>query len=320
MRAAFFSALPGWLLVVGIVVAAPAQDSPEDAEREMIQLRELSASVADPSQVLRDFDKTAADVELLAGYRANLDRLRKQFGGKLDIRQQPYSELRTHVDAHQRDVDRYGHSVRENVASLQLIDQDLEQILQWAKIAVDNQAPLWFQPDNDIYRTLNVARQRLKIVILLDGESAATRKQAERIQEVERQIEEIARSLSREILESNPVPPDEYQGPDREKLLQVLQQKWQAEGTGRTVLKSGIVASQWNRAVTWEWRDRAFHKYDTSRLQGWVLVEDDADVAVRHSLNFVIDHLAGDSLSASWVIDPKTSPPLSSRILRSKIN
>lgn len=300
------------------VCGALVQDSEDDAQRELAALNEVSRGLPDPALVTRDLDATTHNVGLLPGYRANIERIRQQFAARFARPQQPWSELESRLRWHENEVARFEQTVREHVASLAAVQQELETVRQTAKMAIENQAPVWFQPDSELYQRLATARKRLAMVRLLDGESDETKRAASEIDRVEQEVSTTAATIADQILENTPLPPDEYQGADREKLLEAIAARWKNDGNGQQVVRSGIVGPDWKRETAWVWENRAFHKTDTSRIQAWVLVAHGEKTLARHSLNFVVDHLAGDSMESSWVGDPKADPPLSSQVLRSR--
>ncbi len=317
-RATCLAAALGWLsLFVSIAIA---QDSEEDCQREYEALGEVSKGLPDPTRVNQDLAATIHNVGLLPGYRANIERIRKQFAARFAQPKQPWSELDWRLRSHESEVARFEQSVRDHVASPDHVQQDINYVRQFAQIAVDNQAPVWFQPDGGLYTRLSEARQRLAMLRLLDGESDALTRAAADVEKVKQEVDQIAIGFTAQILESNPMPPDGYQDSDRDQLLKTLAEKWAAEGNGREVLKAGIVGPEWTRETKWVWENSAFHKTDTSRLQAWVLVPHNDQTAARHSLNFVIDHLANDSVSTWWVSDPAQEPALVSQVLLSKIS
>lgn len=312
------AAVAGLVAVPGSI--SRAQDSEADAQRELEQIAEIGKSMPDPSLILRNLEVTARNAAQLPGYRANIERIRKQFAAKFALNEQPWSELDSRLRWHEGEVSRFEEMLRANIASLDVVQQEVDQARRTAQMAVDNQSPVWFLPDSELYQRLADARQKLAILVQLDGESDATRDMGASIDKLKTEIDQTALTLAQQILESTPPPPDGYQGPDRDQLLKTLAEKWAAEGNGKEVLKSGIAGPEWVREVKWVWENSAFHKTDTSRIQAWVLVPHNDQTAARHSLNFVIDHLASDSVSSWWVGDPSAEPPLSNQVLLSKIS
>ncbi len=188
-----------------------------------------------------------------------------------------------------------------------------------AKRGVENQAPAYFREGNDISNRMEAAKIRIEYLKALDPSGAGLSKARQAYEEATKEIEKLKAGLSTAILAQNELPPDNYRGGDREALVQLVEKKWKENGNGKKVLKIGIVTSDWKRTVAWEIQNRTLYKVDQSKIQAYVIAANDAQTAARHSINLVKDHLSSDSLSASFLNNPKDKVELSDQILLSKI-
>jgi len=161
--------------------------------------------------------------------------------------------------------------------------------------------------------------QRLEYLALIAPDSEALKDCQAKLLETKKQVVHLQTSLAEQIVKQNEVPPDAYQGKDREALIKLIADKWAKDGTKAKILKAGIIGTDWTRKVAWEVQNQTLSKIDRSRIQGYVLVENDKTTVVRHSINLTQDHLTNDVLTASFLNDPKQEVELSDRILKSKL-
>lgn len=147
----------------------------------------------------------------------------------------------------------------------------------------------------------------------------ALRHSAKAIADSAKEVSSLQASLSKEILAQNQPPEDGYRGADRDALLKLLNATWVKSGVTGKVIKVGIIGPDWKRGVSWQWQNDVLYKFDRSRIQGFLLVENDAKTVARHSVDFVKDHLDGDAISAGFLNDPKEKVGLTDLISKEKI-
>jgi septal ring factor EnvC (AmiA/AmiB activator) len=317
-------ALLGWMFVTttigacGFSATAFAQTRAEKAQAEWDRMKGMSETISAPEYVGRNVASDLKAIEQLPAYRKHLADVAKEYSAEIKDDNQPFRNLGIMIQYLRKNLDAFEQSAKQ-YASLESIKGDLDHVLKMANQAVENEAPAYFRPENDICRSTETAKQRIQYLEALDPKSEEFKSATQLLEETSQQVRTIQQSLSASILEQNELPPDDYRDADREKLLKLLSEKWKKEGTKSKVLRTGIVASSWTRGVSWEIQNRTLYKLDQSRIQGYVIVEHDDQVAVRHSINLVKDHLNKDNVTASFVSDPKEEPELVNQILLSKL-
>ncbi len=310
-----------WLSVCMTAIAPlvlAGQDRPKQAEEEWKKLDEMQKTISAPEYVGRNLDSDLAAVKNLSDYRKHLESVQKEFASEIKSDNQPYRNLGiairfvgSRLDDFERAAKVYG--------SLESVQADIEHARMMAKRGVENQAPAYFREGNDISNRMEAAKIRIEYLKALDPSGAGLSKARQAYEEATKEIEKLKAGLSTAILAQNELPPDNYRGGDREALVQLVEKKWKENGNGKKVLKIGIVTSDWKRTVAWEIQNRTLYKVDQSKIQAYVIAANDAQTAARHSINLVKDHLSSDSLSASFLNNPKDKVELSDQILLSKI-
>lgn len=306
------------LLCIWHLSPVQAESRTDKAQAEWQKLQELHKTLSAPEYVGRNPDADLDAVKNLPRIREHLDDLEKEFAPEIEDGNQPFRNLGTTITFVRSRLDEFEAAARA-FGSPEAIGQDLDHVLKMSKQAIEYQAPAYFQPGNDIQRYTATATVKLRYLEALKPESDQWKAAAKRMADTARQVNELQAGLSALILEQNQLPDDAYQGPDREVLLKRLQEHWAKNGTKAKVLKIGLIGPDWNRSVSWEIQNRTLYKLDRSRMQGYVIVAHDDNVAVRHSINLVKDHLDGDKISAHFLSDPKTPPELGCMLLLDRL-
>lgn len=306
------------LAVLAVSCRAYAQSSAERAQSEWNRMDEMANSLPAPENVGRNPAVDLAALQNFADYQRHLESVAKEFANEIEEDRQPFRNLGfkiEHLKSKLADFDRGATAYMSSEA----IQNDLDHILKMAKRAVENQAPAYFRPENDIGRYTELVQLRISYLRARDPKSPALTSALEKLKATTAEVNSIKQSLSASILEQNEVPSDAYRGNDRESLLKILRDKWEKEGTKAKVLKVGIIAPNWKRDVTWEIQNRTIYKNDRSRIQGFVIVSHSDKIAVRHSINLIKDHIDNERISASFLDDPKAEPELTNQILTTKL-
>lgn len=314
--------LQGSQILAMFVMLSPsissAQPPAERAESIRLKLREVEQSISAPEYVGRNIDSDMAAIRNLKQYRAYVKEVATEFAAHIKTHEQPFANLGSTIDLLTQHLDSFDKAARE-YGSTQMIQADLDHVLKMAKQAVEYQAPAYFRPENDICLRIAAAKVRISYLEAFAPASDELKLARERITTTIQEVAEIQQSLSAKILEQNELPVDAYQRSDREMLIKLIRDKWEQSGNKSSILKVGIVGADWSRNVSWEFQNSSLYKVDRSRLQGYVIVAQDAQLAVRHSINLVSDHIDHDKISLSFLNDPKAQPDLADQILRSKV-
>lgn len=304
------------LFAVGHVTGQSEKETLALAER----LSKMGDSLKRPETMLQDVEKHLDNLKILKAMRADLQEIQKTHGQKMKTSrgQGPFHKLDiawNYADRELREYERYARMV----ASPQAVTQELDGAMRLAKLAIENKAPAFIKPDNSLHRHLSQARLKLSALEAYDPQSTALAGLKHQLESTIKQINDIQVNMKEDILKGNEMPSDAYCQPDREKLLKMLQDKWAAEGNGKPVLKLSIVTGEWIRKIYWQRVGSEWHLTDVSRLQGYVIVKHNDQVAVKHSINFTKDHLAQDKITASFLNDPKQEPELVNMLLLAKV-
>ncbi len=312
------------LVIFGQMRSSMAQvASPElaqAAQDELLRLRDVNVQIGNPA-IFRDRPEQAIEaVKLLPGLQHDSERIKKKFGPLLQQRAQPYKDLGSTLRLFEQRLGAFETAVNDFAQGAPAaIDGDITEALRMAEQAVSEKHPLYFGPEGGVAQRLSWATTKLEVLSAIDSKSDAARQAAEELTDARKKVQTLQAALRGDIIAANQVPPDRYQGDDRAALLELLRKKWVDDGTGQDILKVGINGQQWEEKIRWTWVSDAWEKSDLSHLQGYVMVRLDDKIAVRHTINLVKDHLAGDRVDGHFLNDPKKDADISDQILLSKI-
>jgi transcription antitermination factor NusG len=297
---------------------AQAQAPAEKAETIRLQLREMDQSICAPEYVGQNADSDLAAIANLEKYRAFLTQVTEEFKAQIETRKQPFANLGYTIDGMRQHLDQFEKNARQ-YGSREMIQGNLDHVLKMAKQSVEYQAPAYFSPGNDIHLRTESAKNRIGYLAAFAPDSDELKAIRQALEKTSAEVNKIKQSLVAQIVEQNEVPSDQYQGADKDKLIQLLREQWKRDGTKAKVLACGLVGTDWKRSVTWEVQNRTLYKVDRSRLQGYVIVEHDKQTAVRHSINLVKDHIDSDKIESGFLDSPTNPPDVMNQILLSKI-
>ena len=198
-----------------------------------------------------------------------------------------------------------------------LFDADVAEAESISEQAVKEKKPLFFGTGSGIEQRLGWAEKKLLVIRAFD-ENEAKACDA-RLAAARKRIEGRETSLEAEIIENNPLPPDNYRGGDRRALEQRAIETWAKEQKDADVLAFRIPSQAWKRSTRWQWSGTAWYKVDTSKIQVQLIVKHDGEKAVVRPINIFKDHLQGDSIT-SFPFDTMKVPLTPRRfVLRSKV-
>lgn len=295
-----------------------AQSRAEKAQEEWKKLDEMGKTLTAPEYVGRNAEVDLEALRNCSQFREHLAAVAKEYAAEIKEDNQPFRNLGIAIRYVGKKIDDF-EAAAKMFGSVENITADLNHVVKMAKQAIEYQAPAYFKPENDIGIRTASAKHRIRYLEATHPKSPELKQAQKLLADTAKQVRELQAKLSKQILEQNELPPDEYRAADRDQILKILTEKWSKEGTKAKVLKVGIVTSDWTRGVTWEIQNRTLYKLDRSRIQGYVIVAHNDKVAVRRSINLVKDHLSKDKITASFLDDPKSEPELESQILLSKV-
>lgn len=305
---------------LGLVLSgsASAQSRAEKAQAEWDRLHEMQQTMSAPEYVGRNVDADLAAVTNLEQYRKHFKSLRDEFAAEIKDDQQPFRNLGYKLEHLERQLAEFERAARE-FGSVASIEADCDHMLKMAKQAVEYQAPAYFRPENDIAKSTESAKIKLRYMQALSPKAPEVAQSLKRMADTQKEVSKIRQELAASILEQNELPPDEYRGNDRESLVKLMTAEWNKSGAKGKILKVGFIQSDWTRSVTWEIQNRTLYKNDRSHLQGYLIVSFNTQVAARHTFNLYKDHLSNDKLSGSFLEDPKVEPELMNQIMMQKL-
>ena len=110
--------------------------------------------------------------------------------------------------------------------------------------AVKNKRPLYFGDNGGVKQHLNWAQKRYAILAAIKPDAAETAAEKKKLDDAQTKVKEMKASLTDSIIENNKVPPEQYNGPDKAQLIELVKKKWSESGVKGDVLKIGINSRQ----------------------------------------------------------------------------
>lgn len=297
------------LLAVGPALA-------DDLKTLTVRLGKIGNQLKDPHRIVAEPDNHMENLRALRIYRALVDEVKRTYGDRMNKAE--FDELRAKWHYAQHELSEYERYARM-FASSAAIEARLQAVKRSAELGVKNQAPAFFAVGNDIDRGLKTAGAMCKALEAMEPDSQDLARCKSAIEETSKSVAEMARTMRADVVKANAPPADEYRGPDRDALVKIVRKKWDKDGNGAEVLKVGVASNAWTRKWSIEKIGGAWTESDYSRIQGFVLVKGDGEVAVRHSINIQKNHLQDDAISTSFLNDPKAEPSLCDVVLLSKL-
>ncbi len=177
------------------------------------------------------------------------------------------------------------------------IDADIAEAERLSLEAVAKKKPMYFAPNSGIEQQLSFAESKLLVAQAFGQDQAAP--MVKKMAAARSRIKERAKSLEAEIIATNPLPPNNFTGGDRNMLVELAKKAWTKEQSDAQYLGARIPSQAWQRTTQWRWSSGAFYKIDSSHVQVQLLVKYDDKLAVVRPINIYKNHMKNDSLSAS---------------------
>lgn len=285
------------------------------------RLREINLMVngSPPSALLRNNPIDAAElVKLAAPMKAERKRIAEKYADVLKQDTAEAEQMRAALKNCEQvfgDLDKaVADFVSTAPAEIELAVDDANKL---ALQAVAAHKPEVFTDAGGIQQKVSIAEQRLAILAAADPDGPRAKLAQMKIAKLKSDIAQIGKPMRADIIAANAVPADAFTGADAEVLRMIVKQKWQADGAGSPVLKVGLSSPGWQRQTRWEWNltSKTFEKADRSRAQGFVVVPIDPETAAMHYVNLTKDHLAADSVKATFAENPKDEPRIGRLVL-----
>ena len=183
---------------------------------------------------------------------------------------------------------------REKPGLAAAIRNDIKQVNDIANEAVQNKKPLYFT--GGIPQQMSFIEDKMILFKVLDVENAvALQKEIDGLKD---SLKQRAASLSKQIIENNPLPNDRYTGGDRDRVIAVAVDAWKHQEKEFDLLMSRIPSEAWKRETLWQYSNGTWYFVDRSKLQVQLLVADkkDSSLAIIRPINIWKNHQKGDTL------------------------
>ncbi|MCB9991217.1 MAG: hypothetical protein H6867_07530 [Rhodospirillales bacterium] len=117
-----------------------------------------------------------------------------------------------------------------------------------------------------------------------------------KLKEIQAQM--AAQGVEMKLPMATEAPEDAYQGEDKAKILEMVDQAWKEKHPDDEVLGMRIQMEEWDRYQDKRWSDadEDWYPVDYSELQTWVIVKKDETTATMWPVNVTKDHLDGEKL------------------------
>lgn len=288
------------------------------AETFRQELYKMSMAITAPEYVGRDSEK---DLELLAQFsaiRKMCEDTEKEYAKEISTQNQPYRNLAGTIGYTRERISKFEEAIK-SYAALTSIREDADAILESANRSVDNQAPAYFKPGNDIDRRTQSMKLRLKVLATLMPDSKELKQGMELAKTTADEVRKIQMKLLDGILEQNELPTDDYSKADRKELLKLVEETWLKQSPKDKPIRVGLIGNDWVRTEVWEVQNRTVYKIDRSRMQGFVVMPMDGKTVVVRHVQLQRDHTSQDKTTAWPLSDPKTAIEPTEMVLKSKM-
>jgi len=166
------------------------------------------------------------------------------------------------------------------------IDNKVAETVKMAQAAAAEKKMGFFGPYGGIKSNLDQTEVRYRMLAALRPDAPETKVARKKLDDGYAQVKQVRASLDNDILASNRVPDDQFNGADKQQMLEIVKAKWSQSGVAGDVLKSGINSSDWKRDTYWRFDGTStFYKTDLSKAQGYIVVKTDDKIATVYYIN-----------------------------------
>ncbi len=188
----------------------------------------------------------------------------------------------------------FGEAVATERANLPAsMDADFASVEGLVQQAVAERKPAFFT--GGIPQQLGWIEDKLALYRAIGGERVAA--YDERMAALETSLDEAQAALLEDIIASNRMPQDGYQGAERDRVVQLAKTELAREFPDAEVLAAAIPSQDWKRETLWRNQTGDWYKIDRSKLQVQLVVKRDDRLAEVRPYNLWKDHLQGDAIN-----------------------
>lgn len=298
--------------------ASQAQEQANRAEQQRQAVYSASQSIPTPEMVGRQPEKDLDTLDLVEPLRQQMAELEKEFAEGMKSGNQPYRNLASTIEYVRQRIDAFVESLKK-FASLEMIEADAQHARKMIGMAIENQAPAYFQPSSDIAIRRKSIDVRIASLEKINPKSDQLKSAKQIAEQLKSQALEAQKKLLDQLLKQNQPPVDGYQKADRAELLDMVKSTWEKAAPGVKPLKIGLVGNDWQRSKKWEIQNRTLYEIDRSRIQGFVIVAHDDRTVVCRRIQLNRDHVNQEQTTAWLLNDPKSEPEVFELLLKSKV-
>lgn len=303
--------------LMGVVNKGGGAEYKADFDR----LKEINQMYGNPDMIQTRPAETIEILKQLPNVKAERARIAEKYA---DLMNQPTTEAKDMKSVLAYFDEVFGRfnqaATRYADAAPAEINAALDRVLELAKTGVENKRPAYFGPEGGVQQALNDAQTKVDVFNAIRPGDSQAQAAAERLTSVRAEAAQIGKQLEADILANNRVPAEQYNGPDKAQLIELMKAKWAAEGTGKEVLAIGMNSLGWKRDTRWEWNNSGWYKIDKSKTQGFVVAKLDDKTAGVWYFNFVKDHLAEDRIVVNFFQDISEGPGLIHTVLLENVS
>ena len=315
-----------FLLLIGLLFTTPAlflatpalagDEDPEQVKADFERLREITNQFGN-EQIFFSSPQIGAEVApLFAPAKLERARLAEKYADLLKQRggDQILQSMLNACDATLERFDKAANDYADNAPAR--LAKQLDEARSTAKMGIENKSPAFFNPDGGVTSNLKAAQITCDTLVGLRPDTDAANQAVADMAAARVEIAALAEVLNAEILATNRVPDDQYQGADRDALLALVKEYWANSGTGSGPMHVGLNSSQWTRNTRWVWQgtSKSWYKLDASNAQGFVVVKLDDEFARVIHIEIFKNHLEEDRISLSFYDDPKEPAALQRKV------
>ncbi len=297
---------------------ALTQEQAKRAEQQRQAVYSASQLIPPPEMIGRQPEKDLEALDLVEPLRQQMAELEKEFAEGIKSGNQPYRNLASTIEYVRERVDGFTASLKK-FAGLEMIEADAQHARKMIGMAIENQAPAYFQSTSDIAIRRGMIEVRIAALERIDPKSSQLKSAKQIAEQLKSQTLEAQKKLLDRLLDQNQPPTDGYQKPDRAELLELLKSTWEKAAPGVKPLKIGLVGNDWQRSKKWDVQNRTLYEIDRSRIQGFVIVAHDNRTVVCRRIQLNRDHVNQDQTTAWLLNDPKSEPEVFELLLKSKV-
>jgi len=265
-------------------------------QADVKRLSELAGMYRDTTVLEQDRPRAIELIGQGAAVQAEHNRIVKAYAS-LIIQKTPQGEQLAGTSRHfVEQITNFAQATRQLRETLPAdIDQEIAGVNKMADEAVAEQKPAFF--NGGIPQRMEWVKDKVALYAALEPEKA--KPYQAKVVELAGQLKKKQAQLTGAIIAGNTLPPDNYQGSDREALVKLATDAWLKDQPNAKVLTSRIPSQNWKRENIWRYGSGGeWSQIDRSSLQVQLIVKHDDKLAVIRPVNLSKNHMQNDQINA----------------------